>query len=406
MTETDQTSTPPIKILLVDAEPSYRKMLSVFFSKYPGFNTFEAENGAKGYQIALETRPDLIISDYYMPVMNGIDFCKKVKGTQELSSVIFLLLTAEKEVSHQTEAFEHGADDYIVKTTTPVILTSKIRAFLRIKLLQKELQLEKEKLAEANAVLERNFTELTAILLKTIDFRLPGASDRAEIAKQIAEHICKTMKLSIDEKQKIIFGAQLHEIGKIGLPDNIANKLLGTISPDEKTVFNQYPAIGAFIVSAISGFKAAADSIHYQLENYDGSGVPDGLIAKEISAGATILRSIVLQEELTKAGHTKEEILQQIRQSSNKILDPAVAMSLAEFIIESDKDFSHNKYKIHVEELQAGMVIAEDVYAISGVKLIPKGIKLQEHTLKILLERHDRDPIIGGVYVFKAGSGE
>jgi hypothetical protein len=79
-------------------------------------------------------------------------------------------------------------------------------------------------------------------------------------------------------------------------------------------------------------------------------------------------------------------------------------MSLAEFIIESDKDFSLNKYKIHVEELQAGMVIAEDVYAISGVKLIPKGIKLQEHTIQILLQRHDRDPIIGGVYVLKSSN--
>ena len=395
---------PPIKILLVDDEPSYRKMLSTFLSKYPTFQIFEAENGAKGFQLALETKPDLIISDYYMPMLNGIEFCQKVKGTPELSSAIFLLLTVEKEVSHQTDAFEHGVDDYIVKTTTPVILTSKIKAFLRIKLLQKELQIEKDKLAEANAVLERNFTELTAILLKTIDFRLPGASDRAEMARQIAEHVCNSLNMSNDQKQKVVFGAQLHEIGKIGLPDNVANKLLETISPDEKIVFNQYPVIGSLIVSAISGFKASSDSIHYQLENYDGSGTPDRLIGKEIPPGATILRSIVFQEELSKTGHPKEEILHEVRQSSNKILDPSVAMALAEFIIESDKDFSLNKYKIHVEELQAGMVIAEDVYAISGVKLIPKGIKLQEHTLQILLQRHDRDPIIGGVYVLKSSN--
>jgi hypothetical protein len=52
------------------------------------------------------------------------------------------------------------------------------------------------------------------------------------------------------------------------------------------------------------------------------------------------------------------------------------------------------------------MVIAEDVYASSGVKLIPKGVKLQEHTLQVLMERNSRDPIIGGIYVMKTGNGQ
>jgi hypothetical protein len=50
------------------------------------------------------------------------------------------------------------------------------------------------------------------------------------------------------------------------------------------------------------------------------------------------------------------------------------------------------------------MVIAEDIYAASGVKLIPKGITLQEHMLQVLIERNSRDPIIGGVYVLKEGN--
>jgi hypothetical protein len=127
------------------------------------------------------------------------------------------------------------------------------------------------------------------------------------------------------------------------------------------------------------------------------------LIAEEIFIGARIIRAIVFQEELFKKGCPKEEIIQEIRQSANKIIAPSVATFLAEFIIESDKDFSVNKYKVRIGELEAGMVIAEDVYAASGVKLIPKGIKLQEHMLQVLMERNSRDPIIGGVYVVKMG---
>jgi len=404
MTETAPIEMSPIRILLVDDEPLFRKMLSTFFSKYPGFEIFEAENGKEGLRLALERKPDLIISDYYMPVLDGIELCRRVKSIPELASIIFLILTVEKAVDHQVKAFEYGADDYIEKTTSPVVLTSKIRAFLRIKQLQKELRIEKDKFVEANIVLERNFTELTAILLKIVDLRLPGAADRAGMAKLIAEHICEKLDIPDDIKQKIVFGAQLHEIGKIALPDNIADKSLDTVSPAEKATFNQYPVIGSSIVSAISGFKSASDAIYRQLENYDGSGTPEGLIADEIFIGGKIIRSIVFQEELFKKGHPKEEIIQEIRQSANKLIAPSIATFLAEFIIESDKDFSINKYKVRIGELEAGMVIAEDVYAASGVKLIPKGIKLQEHMLQVLMERNSRDPIIGGVYVLKAGN--
>jgi adenylate cyclase len=404
MMETTPIETPPIRILLVDDEPLFRKMLSTFLSKYPGFEIFEAENGKEGLRLALERKPDLIISDYYMPVLDGIELCRRVKSIPELASIIFLILSVEKAIDHQVKAFEYGVDDYIEKTTSPVVLTSKIQAFLRIKQLQKELRIEKDKLFEANTGLERNFTELTAILLKIVDLRLPGAADRAGMAKLIAQHICEKLDIPDETKQKIVFGTQLHEIGKIALPDDIADKILETVSPGEKATFNQYPVIGSSIVSAISGFKCASDAICRQLENYDGSGTPNGLIAEEIVIGGRILRSIVFQEELFKKGCSKEEIIQEIRQSANKIIAPSIATYLAEFIIESDKDFSINKYKVRIGELEAGMVIAEDVYAASGVKLIPKGIKLQEHMLQVLIERNSRDPIIGGVYVLKEGN--
>ena len=393
---------PSIKILLIDSDPAFRKALNTYFSKYPNFETIEAEDSLEGFRCASETKPDLIISDHRPPLLDGLGLCRKIKSTPELSLTIFLILTAEKDVTLKTKAFENGADDYIEKSTPPVILTSKINVFLRIKQLQKELKTEKDKFAETNIVLERNFKELTAILLKIIDLRVPGAADRAEIAKHIAQRICEKIDMSGDIKEKIVFGAQLHEIGRIGLPDTIADKSLGTISLSEKAMFKQYPIIGSRIVSAVSGFQNAVDTICHQFENYDGTGTPDRLMAEEIPLGARILRAIVLQEELSKAGQPKEEIIREIRQSANKILDPFIATSLAEFIIENDKDFSTNKYKIRIEELEAGMVIAEDVYAISGVKLLPKGTKLLEHMLQVLMERNNRDPIIGGVYIVKS----
>ena len=389
----------PVKILLVDGDGAFRSAYAKYFARYPNFEIQEASNGGEGSLLAREIKPDLILSDYQMPVIDGIEFCRRIREAPETSTTIFIILTVEKDEKIKVKAFEQGVDDYIEKSTSPVILTSKIRAFLRIKHLQNELFAEKEKLAATNQTLERNFKELTEILLKIIDLRVPGAADRARSAKAVARFICKKMNIEDDMADKIIFGAQLYEIGKIGLPDTIADKNKGNMVMSDRNIYNQHPIIGSLVISTISGFDVAADSIYHQYENYDGTGIPDGLMGNEIPRGARILRGIVLQGDLCRAGHPREEIIREIRQSANKILEPVVSSSIAEYIIESDKDFAREKCKISLEELTAGMVIGEDIYAASGIKLIPRGVRIQEHMIKVLMSRSESDPIIGGVYV-------
>lgn len=388
-----------VRILLVEDDANFRGAYAKYFAKYPNFEVREASNGHEGLDIARDFKPDLILSDYQMPVMDGIELCRNIRGVPETASAIFLLLTVEKDEQLKVKAFAHGVDDYLEKSTSPVILTSKIRAFLRIKQLQNELFDEKEKLASANLTLERNFKELTEILLKIIDLKVPGAADRAHSARGIARFICNKIEMDEEEKGKITFGAQLHEIGKIGLPDSIADKKKGNMVMGDRSIYNQHPVIGSLIISTISGFKRAADAIYHQYENYDGSGTPDGLIGEEIPLGARILRGIVLQNDLCRSGHPREEIIREIRQAANRTLDPVVSSSIADFIIENDKDFARNKCKISLEELKEGMTIAEDIYAASGIKLIPQGTKIQGHMIKVLMDRNDSDPILGGVYV-------
>ncbi|MDD5007681.1 MAG: response regulator [Syntrophorhabdaceae bacterium] len=390
-----------IKILLVDDDPVFRNAIGKYLSKYPTFDVYEASDGEEGLRRALEVKPDLIISDYYMPKTDGIEFCRKVKGNPELSSAIFILLTIEKEVFHKIKGLEQGADDYIEKSTSAAVLMSKIKAFLRIKQLQNELQEEKDKLADANALLERNFKELTSILLKIIDFRVPGAADRAWEAKEAVEYICGRLEIRNSEKKKIIFGTLLHEIGKVGLPDHLVDKNRNGVSMEERIAFNQYPVIGSMITSTISGFKDAANAIYYQYENYDGSGQPEGLLGEEIPIGARILRAIVMYEELIKEDNSAEDIMLEIKLAVNKALDPAIAAPFIDFLIEKDKNQSASKQRIRLDELEPGMMIAEDIYSSSGLKLLPKGVTLQERMLQVIIERNKRDPIIGAIYVFK-----
>ncbi|MCX7965771.1 MAG: response regulator [Syntrophorhabdaceae bacterium] len=388
-------------ILIVDDEKSAVNILKGLLSRNKEYRIFEAYNAMDGLTIAQKVKPDIIISDYYMPNKNGLEFCRDIKSNPELSNVIFILLTAETSVEKKVEGLETGVDDYIEKNISLKVLEGKIKAFLKIKSLQNELLIEKERLRIANEQLKRNFKEILYVLLKIIEINIPQAKQRSDMARSIAAYITEKLGLDEETKRKIIFGAQLHEIGKVGIPHKIMALCPKMLTQEELEAYNQYPVIGSVIVSSITGYEEAAEYIYHQLENYDGSGKPDGLKKDEIPIGAKILRAITLIDELTMAGSTYEETKEAIRQSMNSILDPVIASYLLNYLIENKMDISREIINIPVEELKPGMVVAEDVFSLTGVKIMPKGITINERILNIVLERHGVDPIIGGIYVYK-----
>jgi len=260
-----------------------------------------------------------------------------------------------------------------------------------------ELQEENEALKTANQRLEKNIEEMLFFLLQILEFRVPGARDRAVSAKIAAESISEKMKLGDSEKKKIGTAALLHEIGKIGLPNEAVTK---DPSPSSgNNAFQHHPVIGAMFVSTLTGFKEAAHDIYHQLENFDGSGVPDKLREEELTLGARILRAINLYEEVLMQGKTTDDAVRCIRSAANRSLDPRVAEFAAEFLIENDRSFPCDRLKCSLGDLREGMVLAEDIYTCQGIKLLPKGVRLQEHMLQVLLARDQFDPIPGGIYV-------
>jgi putative two-component system response regulator len=389
------------KILIVDDDPVSLKIIEVVLSKEQLYEIYQAKNADEGIMIAHNAKPDIIISDYYMPDKDGFEFCRYVKQDNELNKTIFILLTSETDILKKVTGLEEGADDYIEKTVSASVLLSKINAFLRIKSLQNELIHEKEKLETANQLLNKNFRELIAILLKILEVQIPGASDRALAAKEIAKYIVANMFIEKEEANKIIFGAILHEIGKTGLPDNVIRKKYQDLTSQEQEIFYQHSLIGSIIISNISGFKDAAYDVYHQYENYNGSGFPEGLIREEISLGARIIRCINFLEELYISGLSTEDAIEQIRLSMNKVLDSIVATHLVDYLIKNDTNLSHNKEKIHIDDLKTGMVVAEDIFSSNGTKILTKDIRVEDWMLKIILERDIFDPVIGGVYVYK-----
>lgn len=131
-----------IKILLVDDEPDIIEILS-FNLKQEGYNVFSASNGKEAIDKARKIKPNLIIMDVMMPVMDGIESCELIREDKTINDVVIMFLTARGEDFSQLAAFDAGADDYVTKPVKPKIFISKVKAMLRRKIESQKPRIEK-----------------------------------------------------------------------------------------------------------------------------------------------------------------------------------------------------------------------------------------------------------------------
>ncbi len=118
-------------MLLVDDNADVRYFIKSHFSQ--GYQVLEAKNGLEGWNIALKTIPNIIISDVLMPDMDGFEFCRKIRKDERTSHIPILLLTALGSREHEIEGLSQGADDYITKPFDLVILQTKVENILSVR---------------------------------------------------------------------------------------------------------------------------------------------------------------------------------------------------------------------------------------------------------------------------------
>ncbi len=121
---------PRQKILLVDDEPDILELIS-YNLLLEGYEVHTAKDGKEGLETALRIRPDLILLDVMMPVLDGMETCALLRKEPSLSKCIIAFLTARGEDYSELAGFNLGADDYITKPVKPKVLVSRIKAMLR-----------------------------------------------------------------------------------------------------------------------------------------------------------------------------------------------------------------------------------------------------------------------------------
>lgn len=393
----------PSKILLVDDDEVQLQVIAHAIQSSADYIVLTSTSPITAMQMAEKHKPDVILSDYFMPEQDGFTFCRKVKENPELRRIVFILLTSASTIDQRVRGLELGADDYISKPFNSEELLSRIKAALRMKSLNDELEEDKAKLSALNKEIEDSFMGVISLLTHLIGQRVPSASLRGERAAPMSVWIGERLGMSEDDLKMMEIAAKLHEIGKVSLPDDLLKKPATELTEVERHAVAHFPVMGQLTLQGIPRLEGVGQYLRHQMENYDGTGFPDKLQRDQIPLQARVLRAVnVVEMETELHGASVEEIISMLTRCKGTALDPHVVQLIVEYLeVIENPAWKEGKRQVSIYDLKVGMVIAHDLTTGSGTKLLSDKSKISMTILERILAHHQYDPILNNVYVYE-----
>lgn len=293
-------------ILVVDDEEMIRDLLSSALVQ-EGYTCHQASNVDEAFVLLGKQPVDLVISDIMMPGRSGVELLRDLKNINP--DIAVLMITGLSDMNTAMECVHLGADDYITKPfgINRVVLTVKNlieRRCLAIEKKNYQVSLE-FKVMEQTAQIRKTMNDLSTAydntltaLVKALDAREKEVGSHSERVMNFAAFLGGKLGMSGRELQELSKGALLHDIGKIGISDNILLKP-GQLDDAEWIEMRKHPQVGYAILSEIDFLKTPAEIILSHHERFDGSGYPKQLKGEQIPIGSRIFAVVDTLDAMT-----------------------------------------------------------------------------------------------------------
>jgi putative two-component system response regulator len=323
-------------ILAVDDTPENLDVVRAIFGGE--YRVKVVTEGRLALQIATsEDPPDIILLDVMMPGMDGFEVCRRLKSDPRTVHIPVIFVTAMGAESDEQRGLELGAVDYLQKPVNPALARIRIRNHLALYDRRRELELAVQ---SRTSELER--TRLLIILRLGRAAEIKDNETGAHIIRM--SHYTRLIALSagLDEGMAdLLFkSSPLHDIGKIGIADNILLKP-GKLTDEEWVVMRTHPALGADIIGKHSDpllFFAHQIALTHH-EKWNGSGYPSRMQGEDIPIGGRIVAIADVFDALTsdrpyKKAWSVEDAVREIEAQSGSHFDPALVLAFKNAIPE------------------------------------------------------------------------
>lgn len=327
-----------MNIVIVDDDQDSVSLLLQMLSSLEGYSTICFTEPHKGLEWCAWSDPDLVILDYAMPGMDGIEFLRRFRALEGKRDIPLLMVTVVHEKSVRYQALEMGATDFLTKPVDSIELVARVKNMLALRRSHKQLSdlagwLAQEVSKVTDEIVSRE-REIIIRLSKAAEYRDPETGAHVLRMAHYSQLIAKNLGLALQDQDALLEAAPMHDIGKVGIPDYILLKP-GPLSPAEIIIMRQHAQIGFEILkgseSRILNVAAQIALTHH--EKYDGSGYPYGLKGDDIPIyGRIVALSDVFDALLShrpyKEAWEVERVAETIRTGAGSHFDPACVDAL------------------------------------------------------------------------------
>jgi len=334
------------RVLVVDDLESNTRLLEGFLRPM-GFEVDIAFSGESALERVAEHPPDIMLLDLMMPGMDGFEVCQRMKQDATMRHIPVIIITGLTDRQANVKAIEAGADDFVIKPFDRVLLEARIRSSLKTKMLQDEVlahqHILEEKVQERTEQLMVVQQVTVFSLAKLAESRDNETGDHLERMRMYARELASEMiqwpkyadTVPPEFPEKVFQSSPLHDIGKVGIPDDILLKP-GPLDTEEFEIMKTHTLIGGETLRAAdyqagknSFLAMGRDIAYYHHEKWDGSGYPYGMAGEAIPLAARIVALADVYDALSSRRPYKEPFSHEkskaiILEGRGKHFDPEV----------------------------------------------------------------------------------
>ncbi len=298
------------KILVVDDEERNLRLMEAMLAPFE-YDVYVARDGQESIELAETISPDLILLDVMMPKLDGFEVTQRLKSSERTRAIPIVIVTALQNIDDKIKALEKGADDFLSKPVEKTELRARVKSLLKVKAYNDHMASYQERLktevAEKTSQLKLALESLKYASLDTIvrlsraaEYKDEDTGNHINRVSEFAAALARQMGIIGEREEMILYAAPLHDIGKIGIPENILLKP-GKLDADEWEIMKLHTVIGSQILggSETSYLKLAEIIALTHHERWDGGGYPRGLEAEDIPLEGRITAVVDVFDALT-----------------------------------------------------------------------------------------------------------
>lgn len=355
---------PPV-ILVVDDDQVNLFMVASILGRQA--EVVKKSSGQEALDYLAGHSVDLVLLDYRMPGMSGMDVLADIRHREEMRNVPVIIMTGETDIELETSVFRSGAVDFIRKPFAPMVLRERTQRIIQNEYLKRNLRQEvvrQTQLAEQRlAASQRLFDQTVLALVKTIDAKDKYTQGHSQRVARYSRLIAQRCGESSERLREIYCMGLLHDIGKIGVPNAIINKT-SRLTDEEYEIIKSHTTIGSDILKTIVEFPKLSIGARFHHERWDGRGYPDGLRGTQIPQDARMIAVADAYDAMTSRRSYRgimeqDRVRMEIERGRGTQFDPHFADVMLS-LIDEDVDFKMQAVPTDVPE---GTLKPGEVYA-------------------------------------------